>query len=603
MTKLNRIDKYLDRELWEVKENSNMGYSLQGLNMFITENEISKYWMDEVYPEDIKEAHESGDFHIHDRGSLSPYCTGWDLVDLLRVGFTGVKGKTQSRAARHLRVAFLHIVNFLYSLQNETAGAVAFSNVDTLLAPFIKEDKLTYEELRQNMQEFIFNLNIDTRQGGQATFSNFSFDLTVPDHLKDLPAIVGGEAMDYTYGSLQKEVDMFNKAFAETMIEGDGGGYPFTFPIPTFSLTKDFDWDNENYLPIWELTSKFGTPTFSNFMNSDLDPEDVRSFCCRLQLDTTELKHRGSGLFGSAPLTGSIGVVTINLPRIGHIANSEEEFFDILSGLMWKAHESLEIKREFIEEMADRGLYPYSAFYLRDVKKATGKYWANHFATVGLVGMNDAVYNLFGEDIMAEKGKQFAVDVLSFMRDFISELQKNTGNFYNLESTPAEGCSYSLAMKDSKKYDDISFYNVDIGGGSTPYYTNSTHLPASHGMHLFDMLDHQNDLQPLYTGGTVAHVFLGERSPDVLSIKNLVKTIASGYNIPYFTVTPTFSMCQTHGYIDGEELFCPECGERTEIYSRVTGYIRPISSWNDGKVAEFFERSTYSMSEEEVLTN
>ena len=595
MTKLNRIDRYLSRDDWALKENSNMGYSLQGLGMYITEKQISDYWLDEVYPKDISDAHRSGDFHIHDLGSLSNYCIGWDLIDLLRVGFRGARGKTESKAARHFRVALLQIVNFMFTLAGESAGAQAFSSVDTLLAPFIREDKLTYEEIKQNLQEFIFNMNVSTRIGAQPAFTNFTMDLIVPGYLKNSPAIVGGEECDYTYGDLQDEVNQFNKAFAEVMIEGDGVGRPFSFPVPTYSITKDFDWENPVHDPIWEMTSKYGTPYFANFINSDMEPEDVRSMCCRLRLRNGDLLKRGGGLFGAMPLTGSLGVVTINLPRIGYEAEDPEDFFETLTYLMWKAKDSLEIKRKFLEELTDGGLYPYSAFYLRNIKEATGKYWDNHFATVGILGLNDAIFNLFGESIMTELGKEFAVDVLNHMRGVLSEFQKETGNLYNLEATPSEGASFSLALKDVKKHPGIPFYNTDVAGGDTPYYTNSSQLPARNGLNLFECLDNQDDLQVLFTGGTVFHAFLGEKAPDIGSIKKLVKKIATNYRLPYFTITPTFSICPKHGYISGEHLICPECKERCEIYSRVVGYLAPLEKWNDGKVMEFFQRENYTV--------
>ena len=946
MTKLNRIDRYLSREGWEIRENSNMGYSLQGLNVSITENEISKYWLNEVYPKDIKEAHESGDFHIHDLGTLGSYCVGWDLMDLLTKGFKGVRGKIESLPAKHLRVAMLQIVNFMYTLQGETAGAQAFSNVDTFLAAFIRSDNVSYEDLKQNVQEFIFNLNVPTRVGAQAPFTNFTLDLVVPDHLKKLPAIVGGKPCDFTYGELQHEVDMFNRAFAEIMIEGDAGERPFTFPIPTYNLTEDFDWENPIYNPIWEMTAKYGTPYFSNFINSDMNPEDVRSMailgsqnviykngngrvsideirnivsrwisskekpsysilnngkfvsisdmfevpydkydkyvsimldnglkqnfsmqhkcpvvrdgeitnvesqdliagdmllfakraydideaigsyeaglmvgyflgegwkqthsdseinfainieredivkriydfftaigcevsyykqedvhifkvhvygrqavgfvsqyirgttaktkridyktwntsllfregmfegyqdtdgskkvrniahttnkklvedlvvlcssigrgvsysvnknntryfkkdksdferftsykleerdyndfnddyytvdvksvsfensksdvvynftvstkehlyelpngivthqCCRLRINNGDLYKRGGGLFGANPKTGSLGVVTINLPRIGCIADNEEEFLDILTGLMWKAKDSLEIKRELLEKLTEQGLYPYSEFYLRDISVSGKGYWHNHFSTIGTIGMNDALYNLLDTDIMSEEGKEFAIRVLSHMREVISLFQNNTGNIYNLEATPAESASFKLALKDLKYLDDIKFYNIDVVGGDTPYYTNSSQLPASSGLNLFDSLDLQDELQVLYTGGTVFHTFLGERAPDIGSLKALIKKIATNYHLPYFFITPTFSVCPNHGYVAGEHLFCPECEERCEIYSRVVGYIRPLDAFNDAKVAEFFQRDNYTVSgdvPEDDLTN
>jgi len=533
--------------------------------------------------------------HIHDLGSLSSYCVGWDLTDLLRIGFRREGGGVRSNPARHFRTALLQAVNFLYTAQGEVAGAIAFSSLDTLLSPFIREDELTYDEIKQSIQEFIFNLNVPTRVGAQAPFTNVTLDLTVPDDLKNIPAIVGGKALDYTYGDLQDEMNLFNIAFAEVLLEGDGDGRPFTFPIPTISLTKDFDWENPAYNPIWELTSKFGSPTFANFINSDLNPSDVRSMCCRLSLKVDDLKYRGGGLFGAGVKTGSVGVVTINLPRIGHIAEDPDEFFEILTATMWRAKDSLEIKRALIEKLTDDGLYPYSAFHLQDVKDATGGYWNNHFSTIGTIGINDTIFNMFGESIMTDLGREFALDILNHMRDVLKIMQKDTGNLYNLEASPAEGACFKLALKDMKKYPDIEFYNIEVSGGDVPYYTNSSHLPADHGLHLFDMMDHQDDLQTLYTGGCCTHVFLGERAPDIGSLKSLIRTIAKNYHTPYFTITPTFSVCKTHSYISGEHELCPECGERTEVYSRVTGYLSPTSRWNDGKLAEFSQRTTYEI--------
>jgi len=596
MTKLNRIDRYLSRDDWEEKENSNRSFSLQGLNMMVAESAMSEYWLNEIYPKDIKEAHNSGDFHIHDLGSLSNYCTGWDLADLLMKGFCGIRGRNDSKPAKHFRVVLMHIVNFLYTLQNETSGAVAFSNVDTLVAPFIRTDGLTYDEIKQAVQEFVFNINVPTRQGNQTPFTNISLDLTVPEHLKNVPAIVGGKICDFTYGDLQDEVDLFNRAFAEIMLEGDAKGRPFSFPIPTFSLTKDFDWDNPVYDPIWKMTSKYGIPYFANFINSDMKPEDVRSLCCRLRIDLNgTLYRRGGGLFGSGVKTGSIGVITINLPRIGLVSEDEEEFLDILTGLMWKAKDALEIKRETLEEFSDKGLYPYSSYYLKDTKEASGGYWTNHFSTVGLIGMNDAIYNMTGDSIISEEGHAFSIRVLEHMREVLSLLQHSTGNIYNLEASPAEGASFKLALKDLKTFGDIPFYNIDKSNGSAPYYTNSSQLPAANDLNLFEALDHQDLLQTLYTGGTVQHVFLGESAPDSGSIKKLIKSIATNYKMPYFSITPTFSICPTHGYITGEHLYCPECNERCEVYSRVVGFLRPIESFNDGKVSEFFERQMYTV--------
>ena len=589
------IDRYLRKEDWRVKENSNMGYSLQGLNVYITEKCIADYWLNEVYPADISRAHRDGDIYIHDTAGLSGYCTGWDLTDLLMKGFRGVRGKIEANPARHFRVALLQIVNFMFTVAGEVSGAIAFSNVDTLLAPFIREDGLTYDELKQNLQEFLFNLNVPTRVGFQQPFTGITLDLTVPDHLKNTPAIVGGKILDYTYGDLQDELDLFNMAFAEVLLEGDGGGRPFPFPLPTYSLTEDFDWDNPVYDKIWEVASKFGTPTFTNFINSNIKPEDVRAMCCNLKLDMNELKNRGGGLFSANPKTGSIGVVSINLPRIGYESESPEEFFDTLAFLMWKAKESLEIKRKFIEDQTGMGLYPYSRFYLQDVKDATGGYWNNHFSTIAVLGMNDMIFNMFGESIMTDFGKDFAIDVLEYMRDVLLDLQKETGNLYNLEAAPAESASYKLALKDAKKHPEMRFYNIEVDGGTVPFYCNSTHLPVANGLNLFEALAHQEPLQVLYSGGTSFHCFLGEKAPDIGSLKSLVKKIATSFRIPYFTITPTFSICLEHGYIVGEQPLCPDCGAETEIYSRVVGYLSPLERWNDGKTEEFAQRTNYKV--------
>ena len=587
------VEDYLNDRDWRVRENSNMTYSLQGLNTHITDRVISHYWLSKIYPPEIKRHHESGDFHIHDLGTLGAYCVGWDLRDLLLRGFRGVRGKIEARPAKHFRVALLQVVNFMYTLQGESAGAQAFSNVDTYLAPFIRADRLSYEEVKQNLQEFVYNMNVPTRVGFQTPFTNITLDLEVPNYMRGEPVIIGGKIQDSVYGDYQHEMDMFNRAFAEVMTEGDMHGRPFTFPIPTYNITEDFDWDNENLVPVWEMTAKYGIPYFSNFIGSDMRPEDARSMCCRLRIDNRELKKRGGGLFGANPLTGSIGVVTINLPRIGYLAKDEADFFSRLEELMDLAKESLIIKRKTLEKLTEQGLYPYSKFYLSGIKQAEGGYWKNHFSTIGLIGMNEALLNLFGITIADPEGRDFAVKVLSFMRNRLADFQEETGEIFNLEATPAEGASYRLARKDIERYPDIRIHNLEAYGGETPYYTNSTHLPVGLTEDMFEALRLQDPLQTLYTGGTVFHAFLGE-TPTPEATKQLVRKIAENFHLPYYTLTPTFSICPEHGYMAGEEKECPVCGAKTEIYSRIVGYLRPVEQWNDGKRAEFADRKTYS---------
>lgn len=591
------VDQYLEKIDWQVQENSNMTFSLQGLNNYIS-SEISKvYWLNKIYPPEIRNAHLNGDFHIHDLNSLSVYCVGWDLLDLLVEGFRGVPGKAESKPARHFRSALGQIVNFFYTLQGEAAGAQAFSNFDTLLAPFIRFDNLTYKEVKQALQEFIFNTNVSTRTGFQTPFTNVTLDLTVPNFMKDQPVIIGGKPQSATYGEFQEEVDIFNKAFLEVMLEGDAKGRVFTFPIPTYSITKDFDWDNPNIELLWEVTAKYGIPYFSNFINSDMNPEDVRSMCCRLRLNNRELKKRGGGLFGANPLTGSIGVVTINMPRLGYLSKDEDEFLERLGRLMVLAKESLEIKRKVIERFTENDLYPYSKFYLREVKKRFGEYWKNHFSTIGLIGMNEACLNLLGVDIGTSDGREFVLKVLSFMRDKLLEFQEETGNIYNLEATPGEGTSYRLARIDKNKYPDIICANESDyrERSAEPFYTNSTQLPVNYTDDIFYALDLQDEIQTMYTGGTVLHIFVGERIDNPESVKNLIKKICENYKLPYITITPTFSVCPSHGYISGEYSLCPQCGEETEIYSRVVGYLRPVRQWNKGKREEFKLRKTFSV--------
>jgi ribonucleoside-triphosphate reductase len=584
------VDRYLSRSDWKVRENSNMSYSLQGLNNYLSGEMSQNYWLHRVYPPQIREAHESGDFHIHDLSQLSVYCVGWDLADLLREGFCGVAGKLEAQPPKHFRTALGQVVNFFYTLQGEAAGAQAFSNFDTLLAPFIRHDQLDEARVEQALQEFVFNINVPTRVGFQTPFTNITLDLFCPQHLASEPVIIGGELQSTTYGEFQAEMDVFNRALFRVMTRGDARGRVMTFPIPTINLTKDFDWDNPNLRGLWEMTGKYGIPYFSNFINSDMKPEDTRSMCCRLRIDNTQLEKRGGGLFGANPLTGSIGVVTLNLPRIAYLAQSQAEFFDRLGRLMDLAQESLEIKRRFLERLSERQLYPYISFYLGRIKQRFGHYWQNHFSTIGLVGMNEACLNFLGEPITGEEGKSFALEVLDFMRERLVQYQCRTGHHYNLEATPAEGTSYRLARKDKHCFGDaIEAANdgADGASGEAPFYTNSVHVPVNHTDDLFAVLEHQDKLQTKFTGGTVVHLFLGERLEDPEVVKGLVKKVAQHYHLPYFSLTPTFSVCPDHGYLAGEQPRCPRCDRATEVYSRVVGYLRPVQQWNDGKQAEF----------------
>jgi ribonucleoside-triphosphate reductase (formate) len=591
------VDQYLKKADWKINENSNMDYSLQGLNNYLS-SELSKvYWLNEIYPPEIKQAHVDGDFHIHDLSLLSVYCVGWDLWDLLLEGFRGASGKVESRPAKHLRSALGQIVNFFYTLQGEAAGAQAFSNFDTLLAPFIKYDKLSFKEIKQALQEFIFNINVPTRVGFQTPFTNVTLDVTVPKYYADQNVIIGGKPQKETYKEFQKEMDLFNKAFLQVMAEGDAKGRVFTFPIPTYSITRDFDWQNKNLDYLWEMTAKYGVPYFSNFVNSDMNPEDARSMCCRLRIDNRELQKRGGGLFGSNPLTGSIGVITINMPRLGYLAKSEEEFLSRLERLMVLAKESLEIKRKVLEKFTEGNLYPYTKYYLRGVKQRLGEYWKNHFSTIGLVGMNEACLNFLGKNIAAEEGSDFAKRVLDFMKAKMLIFQDESGNNFNLEATPAEGTSYRLAQIDKKKFPSIICANDNGNGlnGADPFYTNSSQLPVNYTDDLFEALDLQDDIQTRYTGGTVFHAFAGERIQDPSATKTFVKKICSTYHLPYFTFTPTFSVCTNHGYITGEQETCPMCQAPCEVYSRVVGYLRPVKQWNKGKQEEFKIRKVFSV--------
>ena len=554
------VEDYIGLDDWMVKENSNMGYSLQGLNNYIATKIISNYWMRRIYPEAIRKVHESGDLHVHDLGTLGAYCVGWDLKDLLTVGFKGVKGKVESKPAKHLRTALGQVVNFFYTLQGESAGAQAFSNFDTLLAPFIRYDKLNYEQVKQSMQEFVFNMAVPTRVGFQTPFTNITMDLEVPNYMKEEHVIIGGQPQMEKYGDFQEEMNMINKAFAECMLEGDASGQVFTFPIPTYNITKDFDFDKPEHDLIWEMTAKYGIPYFSNFVNSDMNPEDARSMCCRLRIDNTELKKRGGGLFGANPLTGSIGVVTVNMARLGYVSISEDDFLARLDKLMELSKESLEIKRKTVENFTKIGLYPYSRFYLRAVHDRFGEYWKNHFGTIGLLGMNEAVTNFMpGEDITTEKGRAFSLRVLDFMRERLQGYQEETGSIYNLEATPGEGTTYRFARMDKKRFGKIAVANEEAyQKGAEPYYTNSSQLPVGFTDDVFEALDLQDDIQCKYTGGTVFHTFVGEKMTTD-AVKNMVKKISSNYHLPYFTISPTFSICPVHGYLSGEHEYCPKC--------------------------------------------
>ena len=590
------IDSYLTKSDWKVKENSNMSFSLQGLNNYISQEVTKTYWLNKLYPQRIKEAHENGDFHIHDLGILSVYCVGWDLLDLLSEGFRGAEGKIESKPAKHFRSILGQIVNFFYTLQGEASGAQAFSNFDTLLSPFIYYDKLSYKDVKQALQEFLFNVNIPTRVGFQSPFTNITLDLVCPSHLANQPVIVGGKIQNKTHKEFKKEQDLFNKIFLEVMLEGDAKRRPFTFPIPTYNITKSFDWDNENLNLLWEITARYGIPYFANFVNSDMNPEDARSMCCRLRIDNRKLERRGGGLFGSSPLTGSIGVVTINMPRIGYLSKTEEEFFQRLEYLMELAKDSLEIKRKILERLTEKDLYPYSKFYLRNIKKRFGQYWKNHFSTIGLVGMNEACLNFLKKDLGSKDAIEFTLKVLDFMREKLLEFQEETGNNYNLEATPAEGCSYRLSKLDKEKYPGIICANESkFREGAQPFYTNSTQLPVNFTDDIFEVLELQDEIQSKYTGGTTLHVFVGEKITDIGVVKKLIRKICENYRLPYFTITPTFSICPQHAYISGEHKVCPECGSQCEVYSRVVGYLRPVSSWNEGKQEEFELRKAFKV--------
>ena len=581
------VNSYVKSEDWRVKENSTVTYSVGGLILSNSGAITANYWLSEIYDEEIAEAHRNADIHIHDLSMLTGYCAGWSLKQLIKEGLGGITGKITSAPARHLSVLCNQMVNFLGIMQNEWAGAQAFSSFDTYLAPFVKVDNLSYGEVKKCIEAFIYGVNTPSRWGTQAPFSNITLDWTVPNDLAELPAIVGGKEMDFCYKDCKKEMDMVNKAFIETMIEGDANGRGFQYPIPTYSITKDFDWsDTENNRLLFEMTSKYGTPYFSNYINSDMEPSDVRSMCCRLRLDLRELRKKTGGFFDSGESTGSVGVVTINMPRIAYQAEDEADFYRRLDRMMDIAARSLKIKRNVISKLLDEGLYPYTKRYLGT--------FDNHFSTIGLIGMNEAGLNAkwLRADLTHAETQKFTKDVLNHMRERLSDYQEQYGDLYNLEATPAESTTYRLAKHDRAKWPDIITAGHE---GDTPYYTNSSHLPVDYTTDIFDALDVQDELQTLYTSGTVFHAFLGEKLPDWKAAANLVRTIAENYKLPYYTLSPTYSICKEHGYLSGEQKICPKCGKTTEVYSRITGYYRPVQNWNDGKLQEYANRTEYQI--------
>ncbi len=585
---IDMFGNYLGDKDWSIKENANMQRSVNGLNNYVREAFTKKYWLYEVYPEDVRKAHENGDAHIHDLGFFGPYCAGWDLRQLLMDGFGGVGGKVESKPAGHLRSFLGQIVNSTFTTQGETAGAQAWSSIDTYCAPFIYYDNLTYEQVKQCLQEFIFNINVPTRVGFQCPFSNLTFDVKVPNTLKNEPVIIHGEYKDKVYGDFQEQMDIFNKAFCAVMLEGDAKGRVFTFPIPTINITKDFEWNSPVVDEFMKITCKYGIPYFANYINSDLSPEDAVSMCCRLRLDKRELRKRGGGLFGSNPMTGSIGVYTINMPRIGYLSKSREEFFERLENIARLGKTSLEIKRKIIEAQSDKGLYPYSTYYLRNIKARTGEYWTNHFNTIGLVGMNECCLNFLGKDIGSDEGREFSIEVMNYLRELMMQFQEETGHSYNLEATPAEGTTYRLAKLDREQYPDII-----QAGSEVPFYTNSSQLPVEYTDDIFECMELQDELQSLYTGGTVYHLYIGERIEDIEIAKNLIRSVFEKYKMPYISLTPTFSICPDHGYIAGEHFNCPECGQDAEVWSRVVGYLRPVQNYNKGKRDEYMRRKKF----------
>ena len=580
------VDNYLKINDWRVKENSTVTYSVGGLILSNSGAITANYWLSEVYDDDVAKAHRSAAIHLHDLSMLTGYCAGWSLKQLIQEGLGGVPGKITSSPANHLSTLCNQMVNFLGIMQNEWAGAQAFSSFDTYLAPFVKVDNLTQKEVKQCVQSFIYGVNTPSRWGTQAPFSNVTLDWTVPNDLKNLPAIIGGKEMDFTYGDCQKEMDMVNKAFIEIMIEGDANGRGFQYPIPTYSITRDFNWEEtENNKLLFEMTAKYGTPYFSNYINSDMEPSDVRSMCCRLRLDLRELRKKSGGFFGSGESTGSIGVVTINMPRIAYLAKDEEDFYKRLDDLMDIAARSLKTKRTVITKLLENGLYPYTKRYLGT--------FSNHFSTIGLIGMNEVGLNAkwLRADLTSPKTQRFTRDVLNHMRERLSDYQEKYGDLYNLEATPAESTTYRFALHDKEQFPDIITANMD----GKPYYTNSSHLPVGYTEDIFSALDIQDDLQTLYTSGTVFHAFLGEKLPDWKAAANLVRKIAENYKLPYYTMSPTYSVCKDHGYLTGEQFTCPICGNKTEVYSRITGYYRPVQNWNDGKAQEYKDRMVYNI--------
>lgn len=586
----NTINEYLNQADWRVNENANRGYSLGGLIMNASEKIVANYWLNYVFPKEVRDAHVEGDFHIHDLGFFSGYCAGWSIRQLLEEGFNGIPGKVESSPPKHLETAVAQMVNFLGTLQNEWAGAQAFSSFDTYLAPFVKIDNLDHKRVKQSVQQFVFNLNVPSRWGTQTPFTNITLDWVCPADMRDKHPVIGGVEQSFTYGECQKEMDLINKVFIEVMSEGDWRGRIFTFPIPTYNITKDFDWENENVQSLFEMTAKYGIPYFQNFINSNLNPEDVRSMCCRLQLDLRELRSRGGGLFGSAEMTGSSGIVSINLPRLGYVSRTREEFFSRLERLMDIAKESLEIRRKVVQSNIDRGLLPFTKRFLGNL--------GNHFSTIGLNGMNEACLNFLGKDIAHTEGKQFTLETLNFMRDKLAEYQEKTGHLYNLEATPAEGVTYRFAKEDAARFPGI----IQAGTSEGPYYTNSTHLPVDYTDDPIAALSHQDDLQTLYTGGTVLHLFLGEQMANWRACRAFVKKVAENFHLPYFTITPTFSVCKTHGYLAGEIASCTFCGEEAEVWSRIVGYFRPVDQWNRGKKSEWTERVEYVADDADTLS-
>ncbi len=581
------VNGYVKVEDWRVKENSTVTYSVGGLILSNSGAVTANYWLSEIYDQEVAEAHRNADIHLHDLSMLTGYCAGWSLKQLLLEGLGGIPGKITSSPAKHLSVLCNQMVNFLGIMQNEWAGAQAFSSFDTYLAPFVKVDHLSYPEVKKCIESFIYGVNTPSRWGTQAPFSNITLDWTVPDDMAEMNAIVGGKEMDFKYKDCKKEMDMVNKAFIETMIEGDANGRGFQYPIPTYSITKEFDWsDTENNRLLFEMTAKYGTPYFSNYINSDMKPSDIRSMCCRLRLDLRELRKKTGGFFGSGESTGSVGVVTINMPRIAYLAKDEADFYRRLDHMMDIAARSLKVKREVITKLLDGGLYPYTKRYLGTFE--------NHFSTIGLVGMNEAGLNAkwIGKDLTHPETQEFTKQVLNHMRERLSDYQVQYGDLYNLEATPAESTSYRLAKHDVKRYPDIKTASGDCG---SPYYTNSSHLPVGYTADVFDALDIQDELQTLYTSGTVFHAFLGEKLPDWKSAAKLVKTIADNYRLPYYTISPTYSICKDHGYLTGEHFTCPVCGKEAEVYSRITGYYRPVKNWNEGKLQEYKNRKTYDV--------